>query len=80
MRAPMGTLSIRENSGWGLGPFSDEGWRTLAIRCWLRSTSSITKCRLKVGDEGLLELYQPHGQQDTSLLPNTDDGVQGLFT
>jgi Sigma-70, region 4/Bacterial RNA polymerase, alpha chain C terminal domain len=57
----MGTLSVRENSGWGLGPFyrrrgGEPGDTLLIVFDVNRQEAEIS-----VGDEGLLEPYQPAG-------------------
>jgi hypothetical protein len=54
----MGTLSIREHSGWGLGPFyrrrGGEAGDTLLIAFDL----SRQEASISIGNEGLLEKYQ----------------------
>jgi hypothetical protein len=63
----MGTVSIRENSGWGLGPFfrrrGGEAGDTLLVVFDLSRQEAL----ISVGDDGLLEPYQVGGLDEASL-------------
>jgi hypothetical protein len=71
----IGTLVIRDSSGWGLGTFyrrrGGEAGDTLLIVFDLKSQEAL----ISVGDENLLEPYQLDTPQGGMQFPNRDEAT-----